>query len=338
MPDKQRTPDRDNRPVSHREIGARRKLGVALLIVLVSALGASLYIFGPDGGMNIRALQAAPSADHAPSPPAGIEVPEGMAYIPGDRTKIGSEEGNPDEQPVFAARVEPFLMDKHPVTVAEFRAFVEATDYGTEAERFGNAGVFDTRARRWSMVDGATWHHPFGPDQPAAPDDHPVTQVSWNDAVAYARWAGKRLPSEIEWEHAARGGHNARSRYAWGDHLVENGHAHANTWNGIFPLYDKGTDGYRGTSPVGAFGETELGLTDMGGNVWEWTADWYRSYDQRGQPFTPTTGSEKAQRGGSYLCSPNYCHGYRVSARSHSTPESSLAHVGFRTVKDLPER
>lgn len=267
----------------------------------------------------------------------GVETPEGMVYVPGGETRMGSTEGNADEAPVFRAAVKPFFMDRHPVTVGQFRIFVEATRYVTEAEKFGDAGVFDAATRSWRMVEGASWHHPFGPDQSPAPDDHPVTQISWNDAAAYARWTGKRLPSEVEWEHAARGGQDRQRRYAWGDELHdEHSHPRANTYEGSFPLGDSGADGYRGTSPVGAFGETELGLVDMGGNVWEWTADWYRPYSERGQPFQPTAGSEKAQRGGSYLCSPNYCHGYRVSARSRSTPETALAHVGFRLVKDLP--
>ena len=271
-------------------------------------------------------------------PPAGIELPPDMAFIPGGQTRIGSEDGNSDEMPVFRIRVQSFFMDKHPVTVAEFRRFVENSGYVTDAEKFGTGGVFDPEVRSWNLIEGATWQHPFGPNRPAAPDDHPVTQVSWNDAPAYARWAGKRLPTEVEWEHAARGGHDRDSRYAWGDHLTsEQGRHHANTWNGLFPLHDSGADGYKAsTSPVRAFGETELGLSDMGGNVWEWAEDWYRPYDERHLPFIPTPQSEKAQRGGSYLCSPHYCHGYRVSARSHSTPETSLAHVGFRTVKDLP--
>lgn len=271
-------------------------------------------------------------------PPAGINVPSGMVFVPGGETTVGAEDGNPDERPVFRARVRPFLMDRHPVTVAEFRRFVEASGYRTEAERFGAGGVFDPETRRWGLVPGATWTHPHGPGAPAAPDDHPVTQVSWNDAVAYAGWAGKRLPTEVEWEHAARGARDRDRRYAWGEELQdEHGRHRANTWNGPFPLHDSGADGYRAsTSPVGAFGETELGLVDMGGNVWEWMDDWYVPYGRRQLPYIPTSHSEKAQRGGSYLCSRNYCHGYRVSARSHSTPETSLAHVGFRTVRDLP--
>lgn len=292
----------------------------------------------------ISALAVGLAACHADAPEAPSPVtqiseaipapPEGMVYVPGGTVTMGDARGNPDEVPTFAATVAPFFLDVHPVTVAQFRAFVEATGYVTEAERFGNAAVH-VEGRGWTMVDGAAWHHPLGPHAPAAPDDHPVTQVSWHDAEAYARWAGKRLPTEVEWEHAARGARDDRQPYAWGTALEAGGRYRANTWQGRFPARNTAADGYRYTSPVGAFGETPLGLTDMGGNVWEWTADWYRPYDQRTQPFTPTPTSEKAQRGGSFLCTPAFCHGYRVSARSHSTPETSLFHVGFRCARDL---
>ncbi|MGH7665130.1 MAG: formylglycine-generating enzyme family protein [Gemmatimonadaceae bacterium] len=270
--------------------------------------------------------------------PAGLTVPQGMVYVPGGTTHIGSEHGMPVERPVFSARVQAFFMDVHPVTVAQFRSFVDATGHVTEAEHFGSAGVFDTGLRQWRLVDGADWRHPRGPATPAAPDDHPVTQVSWNDATAYARWTGKRLPTEVEWEHAARGARDNRDRYAWGSTLVTGGVHGANTWQGSFPQHNSGEDGYLYTSPVGAFGATGLGLTDMGGNVWQWTADWFRPYSQRDREFRrpPDARSERAQRGGSFLCHESYCHGYRVSARSHSTPETALFHVGFRLVQDIP--
>ena len=268
--------------------------------------------------------------------PSRVIAPEGMVLVPGGQTRIGAEDGPPEERPVFTARVRPFLMDVHPVTVARFRRFVEATGYVTDAERFGSAGVFDMALLRWRLVDGATWRRPLGPQAPAAPEDHPVTQVSWNDAAAYARWAGKRLPTEVEWEHAARGARDDRRPYAWGSSLTEQGAHRANTWQGKFPEQNTGEDGYLYTSPVGSFGATPLGLMDMGGNVWEWTADWFRPYAARDQPFTPDAGSAKAQRGGSFLCHLSYCHGYRVSARSHSTPETALFHLGFRLVQDLP--
>jgi formylglycine-generating enzyme len=283
-------------------------------------------------------LRAAASVEPVTDPNV-IEIPQGMVYVPGGLTRIGSDDGLPDERPTFTARVEPFLMDRHPVTVAQFRAFVEATGYVTEAERFGNAGVLDPNTHRWSLVRGATWRNPLGPGSPPAPADHPVTQVSWNDAAAYARWAGKRLPTEVEWEHAARGGKDRRTRYVWGDQTVDaDGRHRANTWQGSFPVHNTKADGYTGTSPVGAFGETELGLTDMAGNVWEWTASWYRPYSEWDEPYQPVPTSEKVQRGGSHLCSPDFCHGFRIAARAHATPETSLPHVGFRLVRDLAAR
>ncbi|MCB9510328.1 MAG: formylglycine-generating enzyme family protein [Deferribacteres bacterium] len=289
--------------------------------------------------MNFFACQDAGSGNFAETieVPAGLQIPPGMIYIPGGETEIGTENGMPDERPVFTVEITAFFIDKHPVTVAQFREFVEATGFVTEAEKFGNAGVLNPDTHTWELRDGATWHHPRGPKLPAAPDDHPVTQVSWRDAVAYCEWAGKRLPTEAEWEHAARFGHSAQDRFAWGDEIVENDQLKANFWQGRFPVHNEGIDGYLLTSPVGAFGENVLGLTDMGGNVWEWTADWYRPYTFRNQPFEPDSTSEKAQRGGSFLCDPNVCFGFRVTSRSHSTPETSLMHVGFRPVMDIPK-
>lgn len=281
-----------------------------------------------------------------PEVPAHVVVPEGMVYVPGGRTLIGDDTGdehdhaphgrhNGSSKPVFWADVEAFFLDKHPVTVAQFGQFVEATGYVTQAERFGDAAVMDEVTMNWGLVRGANWRFPFGPNGPAAPVDHPVTQVSWHDAVAYCTWAGKRLPTEVEWEHAARGARNSRQLYAWGNDLVVDSRYKANIWQGTFPYQNRGEDGYAYTSPVGAFGETELGLTDMGGNVWEWMEDWYRPYSERGTPFEPTAQSEKVQRGGSFQC--NECQGFRVYTRAHSTPETSLFHVGFRCAQDLTE-
>jgi sulfatase modifying factor 1 len=263
----------------------------------------------------------------APGTPKDVVVPDGMVYVPGGVTHIGSEDGTPDERPVFRARVKPFLMDVHPVTVGQFRVFARATNYVSDAERLGNAGIYEVQTGRWNLVAGANWQQPLGPGNPPAPDDHPVTQVSWNDAAAYAAWAGKRLPTEIEWEHAARGARDARTRYAWAEMLNDERRHHANTW--------QSGDGWLYTSPVGTYGTTPLGLADMGGNVWEWTQDWFRSYADRDRPHS-AGNTERVQRGGSFLCDPSFCHGYRVSARSHSTPETALFHVGFRLVQDIP--
>lgn len=277
----------------------------------------------------------APGAKPTPAREAQIEaeVPEGMVLVPGGVTRVGDEDGEAVERPVFAADVAPFFLDASPVTVARFRAFVERTGFVTEAERFGDAGVLVDGG--WRLVAGADWRHPQGPDAPPAPDDHPVTQVSWHDAVAFCEAEGKRLPTEVEWEHAARNARDDRRPYAWGDALADGGRYRANTWQGAFPVRNTVADGFALTSPVGAFGATGLGLTDMGGNVWEWTADWFRPYAERERPFTPTPKSERVQRGGSFLCNPSWCHGYRVSARGHATPETSLFHVGFRCARDV---
>jgi len=273
-----------------------------------------------------------------------------MAHVPGGQTKIGIEserwkrlrsnrETGPrplfgqDAHPPFVADVDPFFLDVHPVTVAQFRDFVEATGYTTQAEQFGNGGVL--RNGEWRLIDGATWRRPRGPSQPAAPDDHPVTQVSWNDAQDYCEWAGKRLPTEVEWEHAARDARNDRSYCPWGgDCSRERRIANANTWQGRYPTRNTEADGYRYTAPVGAFDTTALGLTGMSGNVWEWTSSWYRPYSRRNAPPTAKEKRERVQRGGSFLC--HECGGYHVFARSHSTPETSLFHVGVRCAKDVP--
>ncbi|MFN4147042.1 MAG: formylglycine-generating enzyme family protein [Runella sp.] len=264
--------------------------------------------------------------------------PQNMTWIPGGVVQIGSDDGVPHERPSFWAKVAPFWMDTHPVTVAEFRRFVEATGYQTEAEKFGNGGIIDeSTGQQWILKDGATWHHPLGLDSPAAPADHPVTQVSWNDANAYAQWAGKRLPCEIEWEHAARNARNSQTIYPWGNDIQSGGQYKANIWQGKFPVKNFNEDGFLYTSPVGKFGKTPLGLTDMSGNVWEWQSNWKFNYEAlfRSPLREGDVANERAERGGSFLCEPSWCHGYRVSGRSSSTPETSLFHVGFRCVKDI---
>lgn len=264
-------------------------------------------------------------------------VPEGMIYVPGGTTTIGSEEGMIYEKPVFTTEVEPFFMDKHPVTVGDFRSFVEATGYRTFSDKIGDGIVFDFAEGTWAIVPGVNWEYPMGKDQPPAPDDHPVTLLTYDDAEAYLEWVGKRLPTEIEWEHAARGITQRNNRYAWGNELKKDGKFLANTWNGTFPIENTEEDNFLLTAPVGHFGNTELGLTDMGGNVWEWTSSWFRSYADRDETFTPTAESEKVLRGGSFMCHASYCHGYRVSARSNTPPDNNMFHIGFRGVKSIQQ-
>ncbi len=227
-------------------------------------------------------------------------------------------------------------MDKHEVTVGEFARFVKATGYKTEGERFGWGGVFDPEAGTWTKGDGADWRRPEGPGKPARPDE-PVTQVSYADAVAYAEWAGKRLPTEAEWEYAARGGVPDQT-YIWGDALRPKGKAVANWWQGTFPSRNTEEDGYLVRAPAGKFAPNGYGLYDMAGNVWEWCADWFGE-DYYGQsppanPAGPAGGEERVIRGGSWLCSENYCQGYRSAARSRSAPDSGLNNLGFRCVRD----
>lgn len=268
------------------------------------------------------------------------DLPADMVLIPGGQSVIGSEQGMDDERPVFHVQLPDFLMDRTPVTVAAFASFVQQTGYVTTAERFGDAAVMQFGTGRWLLQPGAYWRAPLGPDGEPAPADHPVTQVSWDDAQAYCSAQDKRLPSEVEWEFAARSGHQGDVSYAFGDTLLKEGDFparvwQANTWNGTFPIINTLDDGFATTSPVGHFGLSPAGLSDMAGNVWEWTADWHGSYAGRtAADDAPLQGSTKVQRGGSFLCEAAVCHGYRVSSRSHSTPDSSLMHVGFRCARD----
>ncbi|HEY8934545.1 MAG TPA: SUMF1/EgtB/PvdO family nonheme iron enzyme [Cyclobacteriaceae bacterium] len=229
-------------------------------------------------------------------------------------------------------KLKPFQLDKNLVTVADFDAFVKATKYVTEAEKFGNAAVFDTKTGTWILVDGANYHFPAGRNSRKAELNHPVTQVSWNDAQAYAKWKGKRLPTQWEWEHAAKNAEDSKQQYTWGVDLVVAGKYKANTWQGSFPSYNTIEDGYEFTSPVGIFGANKLGLTDMGGNVWQWCED---SIEPTGRDAELDPATRKVLRGGSFLCDPLVCHGFQVTGRSSSTPESSLMHAGFRCAKDL---
>ena len=213
---------------------------------------------------------------------------------------MGTGDGFPDEAPAHKVAVESFWMDSHEVTAAEFAQFITATGYVTEAEKFGWSGVFDLETREWKRVDGANWRHPHGPHS-AANNDEPVMQVSYNDALAYAHWAKKRLPTEAEWEYAARGG-LAGKIYDWGDELNPDGKYAANWWQGSFPARNTGEDGYVGLAPVGKFAPNGFGLYDMAGNVWEWCADWfdekYYSKSSGINPTGPPNGEERVMRGG----------------------------------------
>lgn len=262
-----------------------------------------------------------------------------MVALPGGAFLMGSHDPTfpaDREWPVREVEVAPFLIDAVAVSNADFARFAEATGYLTDAERYGWSFVFygflapehpPTRAVAaapwWREVHGASWRAPEGPGSHVLDrQDHPAVHVSWRDAAAYAAWAGKRLPTEAEWEYAARGGHEQRV-FPWGDELEPGGEHRCNVWQGEFPHHDSGADGFRGTCPVDAFEPNDHGLYNVVGNSWEWCADAWLGTDDR------------VMKGGSYLCHASYCNRYRVAARTHSSSDSSTGHVGFRLAADL---
>lgn len=316
------------------------------------------------------------------------DAPPGMVWVPSGEFTMGTDDETtlPNEHPAHRVKVSGFWMDVTPVTNAQFRAFVVATGYVTVAERAvdweamkkevppgtpkpsdemlqpgslvytspGKPVPLQDLSRWWAWVHGADWQHPDGPGSGIeGMDDYPVVQVSWEDAAAYAEWAGKRLPTEAEWEYASRGGTEG-TRYYWGDELQIDGQYMANTYTGVFPAMDTGADGYAGRSPVKAFPPNGYGLYDMAGNVWQWTADMYR-YDRHAQlaqmccPENPQGPAEtfdpadpysmrRVIKGGSYLCNVSYCESYRPTARRGTPPDTGSSHVGFRCViSDHPQ-
>lgn len=323
----------------------------------------------------------------------GIRGPNGMVHIPGGLFQMGSDNrlAQANERPAHQVRVHGFWMDTHHVTNAEFRKFVEATGYVTTAERkpewetlrvqlppgtprppdsamvAGGMVFVGTSApvplqdysRWWRYMPGADWQHPGGPRTSiAGKDNHPVVQVSYEDALAYAKWVGKRLPTEAEWEFAARGGLE-QATYAWGDQFTPDGKQMANVWQGQqnrpFPVVSPKAGGAVDTSPVGTFPPNGYGLSDMTGNAWQWVADWYRADQFRreagqkqaivdptgpvaswdpSEPGVPVDAPKRVTRGGSFLCNVDYCLSYRPSARRGTDPYNSMSHLGFRLVMD----
>ena len=258
-----------------------------------------------------------------------------MIFIKGGNFIFGNDNGLERERPEQEVIVQSFLIDKNLVTVNDFRNFVTSTNYKSEAEKFGNAIVFIDSINTWKLIDGASWEYPLGNSNPLAFDNHPVTQVSWNDALAYCEFCDKTLPTEVQWEYAAsERGQKKNQLFYWGNELVINNKYMCNTWASGYPNSIGFQDGFKYTSPVGYYGANSLGIFDMAGNVWEWCYNWHLPYVGSNQIF-PTELQGKAQRGGSFLCNPNYCHGFRLSARSATSPESSLFHVGFRCAKNI---
>jgi len=255
------------------------------------------------------------------------------------------------ESPAREVELRPYRIGRCTVSNREFAAFIDATGYATEAERYGWSFVFhlflpddfpDTRAVAatpwWRQVFGADWAHPDGPQSDVEDRwDHPVVHTSWDDAQAYCKWAGMRLPTEAEWECAARGG-LVQKRFVWGDEFSPGGQTMCNIFEGRFPVENTAEDGYVGTAPVDAFPANGFGLRNMAGNVWEWCNDWFHPTFHRSgsrtDPEGPLTGEARVMRGGSYLCHDSYCDRYRVSARSSNAPESSSGNLGFRVAGD----
>ena len=304
-----------------------------------------------------------------PGPPDPAPAKD-MVWVPEGSFLMGSEDFYPEERPVHRVQVDGFWMDAHPVTNAQFRRFVKATGHVTVAERPPDAADYpdadpdllvpgalvfqpsngpvdlcDWRAW-WAWVPGADWRHPEGPGSTLhGRDRHPVVQVAYEDALAYAAWAGKALATEAEWEYAARGGLEGKV-YCWGDELTPKGRWLANTWQGEFPWQNLLLDRYAGTSPVGAFPPNGYGLADMAGNVWEWTSDYFspRHPDEVARlccvPHNPqVTGPVLAEaiprrviKGGSHLCAPSYCLRYRPAARQGEAVDTATGHIGFRCI------
>jgi formylglycine-generating enzyme required for sulfatase activity len=300
-----------------------------------------------------------------------------MVCVPGGTFRMGSDRHYPEEAPVHRVTVDTFWIDPTPVTNRQFKEFVRATGHVTFAETvpdpknypgalphmlYAGSLVFtppdhpvDLRSwgEWWSLLKGANWRRPYGPKSRIhGLDDHPVVHVTFADALAYATWAGKELPTEAEWEFAARGGLDG-AEYAWGDEFTPGGKHMANTWQGAFPRQNLCEDGFERTSPVKAFPPNGYGLHDMIGNVWEWTTDWYSSKHQPDAPKAccipenPRGGAEsgsydpqqpeikiprKVIKGGSHLCAPNYCRRYRPAARHAEAVDTSTSHLGFRCV------
>ncbi|WP_373636757.1 formylglycine-generating enzyme family protein [Yoonia sp. BS5-3] len=299
------------------------------------------------GQNTIHTTHAALRLSGAPEVLEAVDIPGGKALI-GTNAPLIPDDG---EGPIRGKTLRPFRMMKRVVTNADFARFVDQTGYITEAERFGWSFVFHTDVPKdiiqtqavagiewWRKVDGANWRQVNGPGtENTLLTDHPAVQISWNDAHAFARWCGGRLPTEAEWEHAARGG-LGDIRYPWGDDEPDDtGFMPCNIWQGRFPDGNTGADGWMGTAPAQSFAPNGYGLYNMVGNVWEWTADFYRikSLKKRVKEKLNAMKGFRLLKGGSYLCHQSYCHRYRIAARTGNSPDSTTPHQGFRVVWDI---
>lgn len=364
-----------------------KKIIAAAITVVAVALTLGIGL----GAAKLPRQETVPQAPHILAGD-GVHGRIGMMWVPGGEFLMGTDSklAQPNERPAHKVRVHGFWMDQHHVTNAEFRTFVKATGYVTTAEKkpdwetlkvqlppgtprppanvlVAGAMVFtgttgpaslDDYAQWWRFAPGANWRHPNGPNSTIDDkQDHPVVQVSYEDAQAYAKWTGKRLPTEAEWEFAARGGLE-QATYAWGNDFAPDGQQMANVWQGqqqqAFPVVSPKAGGALGTSPAGTFPPNGYGLSDMTGNAWQWVADWYRadafvrqakgasptnpqgpadSFDPS-EPGTPVNAPKHVTRGGSFLCNESYCLSYRPSARRGTDPYTSMSHLGFRLVLD----
>ncbi|XP_066971967.1 formylglycine-generating enzyme isoform X1 [Macrobrachium rosenbergii] len=291
--------------------------------------------------------------------PSDIVRTHQMLKIPGGKFIMGTNHPHFEadgEQPARWVEIDSFYMDVYEVSNAEFQLFIQATGYTTEAEKFGDSFVLESELSPevsatiqqavaaspwWVPVKGATWKQPEGVDSDISDRmDHPVVHVSWNDAVAYCNWMGKRLPTEAEWERACRAGKEDRL-FPWGNKFKPSDEFRANIWQGKFPQEDTGEDGCLGRCPVTKYLPNKYGLYNIVGNVWEWTADWWEVSHSPGPKVNPTgphSGTDKVKKGGSYMCTKDYCYRYRCVARSQNSPDTTASNLGFRcAASDLPD-
>ena len=341
---------------------------LSLIGILLSAIMLLTVALSAEARADVKGATSIPQADR-----------QDMVLIPGGEFVMGNEGAYADESPLHTVRVSAFYIDEHEVTNAQFSAFVKATGYVTKAERDGRCWAYLVGETDWQYAAGTDWRHPQGPESTI--DDklnHPVVCVSWDDVVAYAKWAGKRLPTEAEWEYVARAGtldhliartespnpgHGHQTAgvntlaavdrlpssksHAEGSHQqISAGRNHevtveANIWQGHWPEYNQLDDGFYYTAPIASFEANGMGIYDMLGNVWEWTADWYDSsyyaVSPTSNPQGPQTGENRVARGDSWFCSLNYCGAYSTHYRGASPPDHAFNNVGFRCAKDTPK-